>query len=189
MYFLQSKRLKSFLWLLIVGSWVFGVLFYRWIGRYDLIFEIGAAVSIFNPLNFGAWWEIIAYFTLSTVSVFIFSHILFGAGGAIFMFARGMHDGLLIGYVEGTIGGWSISSINMSEVATVLIVLIVLSVNLPLCLWAGQLGSQRSVYALYRLRNKPVRPGFGSEPITNLLIIVAASLLFGLIAALLFTRL
>ncbi len=145
------------------------------------------AVGVVHPAQMNFWWEVISYFTLSTVSIFVLSHVLFGTGGVIFLFARGMHDNSLILYLESTISGWSISKIPMSEIYMVLIVVLILTVNLPICLWSGQLGIQRSIYTLNRIREKPVNPDFGKKPLSNLLIAISASLITGLISALLFT--
>jgi len=105
------------------------------------------------------------------------------------LFARGMYDGLLISFVESTIGGWTLVSIPLREVLTVLIILLILAVNLPLCIWSGQLGLQRSYYTLNRLRGDPVRPEFGSEPLSKLLDIVSGAIIAGLIAAIIFSYL
>lgn len=188
MNFLRAERLKPILWLLVISSWVLGVVVARWFGDSEIFLELSRAVRVTNPLHLGVWWEVIAYFTLSTVAVFALSHIFFGVGGAIFLFARGMYDNSLIASPETMIGGWSISSIPMSEVWIVLIITLILAVNLPLCLWSGQLGIQRSIYTLCRLRNEPVKPKFGSEPLSNLLIIVSISLVTGLAAAVIFSH-
>lgn len=151
--------------------------------------NLSRAVRVTSPLDLNVWWEVMLYFTLSVVAIFVLSHILFGVGSAVFLFARGMYDSSLILYLETTVSGWSISEIPTSEVLMVLITALIVAVNLPLCIWAGELGFQRSVYTLYRLRNEPVRPEFGSEPLSNLLIIVSVSLVVGLIAAILFSSL
>lgn len=187
MYPLRSERLESVLWLAVISGWVIGVLSDRWIGSKDFILDVSAAVSIFNPLKFGFWWEVIAYFTLSVIAVFTLSHIFFGLGGAFFMFSRGMYDNSLIVHLEKTVGNWSISNIPISEVRSVLLISLILTVNLPLCIWASKLGCQRSIYTLWRIRNKPIDPQFGSKPISNLFMIFSASLLVGLIAALVFS--
>lgn len=183
MNYLNPNRLKSIIWLAVIGSWALGMIVARWFETSTIFLELSKAVRVPFPLEVGVWWKIIIYFTLTTVSVFALSHIFFGVGGAIFLFARGMYDNSLIFYLETTIGGWSISNIPMSEVWMVLLVILILTVNLPLCLWAGQLGTQRSLYTLNRLRGKPVDPELGSEPLSNLLIILSSSLITGLIAA------
>lgn len=69
----------------------------------------------------------------------------------------------------------------------VLMVLLIVTVNLPLSIWAGELGIQRSIYTLNRIRGVPVSPEFGSEPLSNLLTIISASLITGLVATVVFT--
>lgn len=186
---LRSEQIKAILWLVIIGSWVLGVVAARWAGVDGGFLELSKAVRVPNPSRMGLWWEVIAYFTLTTVSAFVLSHIFFGIGGGIFLFARGVYDNTLLVYLETTISGWSILSIPISEILRVLIVILILTVNLPLCLWSGQLGIQRSIYTLDRLRGKPVNPEFGSEPLTKLLVIVSASLVTGFIAAVVFSHL
>lgn len=188
MNFLHTDRLKSIFWLVVIGSWILGIVFGRWFGFDAGFLELSKAVRVTSPQHLSFWWELIAYFSLSTVAVFVLSHIFFGIGGAVFLFARGVYDSSLIAYLETTIAGWSFPMVPMSEVWTVLIVTLILAINLPLCLWAGQLGIQRSVYTLNRLRGEPVNPEFGSEPLSNLLKIVSVSLVSGLIAALIFPR-
>lgn len=193
MNFLRVRKLESLSWLPVVSGWVLGVIAARegilGVEKNGIFAELSKAVSIPEPIDIGAWWEVIAYFTISTLAVFALSHLFFGIGGAVFMFARGVHDNFLIIYLETTIGGWSISSTPMPEVLTVLLVLLILGVNLPLCIWSGQLGVQRSLYTLYRLRNEPIKPELGSKPFSYILVIVAASLFVGLIAAILFSHL
>lgn len=150
--------------------------------------DLSGAARVTKPVELGVWWELIAYFSLSTISAFVLSHILFGIGGAIFFFARGAYDVTLISYLETTISGWPSSNIPGSEICMVLITLIILGVNLPLCLWSGQLGVQRSFYTLSRLRRKPINPEFGSDPLYNLIKIVSASLVTGLVAAVIFSH-
>lgn len=187
MNFLRTDRIKSILWLLVVSSWVFGVIVGRWFGSESLFLELSKAVRVPSPEDISLWWEFIVYFSLSIVSVFILSRILFGVGGAVFLFARGIYDNSLIVYLEGTIAGWSITQIPISEVLMSLIVVLILAINLPLCLWSGQVGIQRSIYTLERLRGEPIDPEFGSEPFSNLVKFVTVSLLVGLLAALLYS--
>lgn len=189
MNFLETSRFKSIFWLIVVSSWVLGFAFGRWIGINESLMELSKAVRVANPLYLDVWWKILAYFTLSTIAVFALSHILFGIGAGIFLFARGMYDTTLVAYLESTIGGWTISNIPMSEVYVSIIIILILGINLPLCLWSSQLGIQRSVYTLYRLRNEPINPKFGSEPLSNLAIILSISLVTGLVSTLVFSHL
>ncbi len=186
---LHSDRLKSVFWLIVVGSWVSGFIVFRWIGSSEILISLSKVVRVPNPIEIDIWWQIIAYFTLSTVSVFALSHILFGIGSTIFLFARGMYDSLLFNYVEKTVSQWNITNVSTSELSSVLIVIIIFGVNLPLALWAGQLGIQRSVYTLNRLRGEPMNPEFGSEPISKLLMVIVLSLITGLIMAVVFSYL
>lgn len=187
MNFLHPDKLKPIFWLAVISSWTLGVVTSRWIGIDNSLIELSKAVRVTNPLHLKIWWELLAAFVLSTVSIFVLSHILLGIGGTIFFFARGLYDSSLIAYIESTITSWSITTIPMSEVWPVLITIFILTINLPLCLWAGKLGTQRSVYILYRLRGKPINPDFGSKPLSELLKIVSVSLIAGLAATILFS--
>lgn len=182
---MRTDRLKSLFWLVVISSWILGMVVGRWF-NVDAFLGLSKAVRVTSPQQLSFWWELIAYFSLSPVAVFALSHIFFGIGGAVFLFARGIYDSSLIAYLETAIAGWSFASVPTSGVLTVLIVILILAINLPLCLWAGQLGIQRSVYTLDRLRGEPVDPEFGSEPLSNLLKIVSVSLVTGLVAALIF---
>ncbi|KXA92746.1 hypothetical protein AKJ64_02345 [candidate division MSBL1 archaeon SCGC-AAA259E17] len=191
--FLGVRRLESVSWLPVVSGWVLGVIVARervlGIGDDGIFAELSKAVSVPEPLDIGAWWEVIAYFTLTTLAIFALSHLFFGIGGGVFMFARGVHDNFLIVYLETTIGAWSISRTPMSKVLTVLFILLILGANLPLCIWSGKLGVQRSLYTLHRLRKEPIKPEVGSKPFSYMLMIVAASLVVGLIATVVFSHL
>ena len=169
-------------WLVVVGSWVFGIAYGRWADN-GIFLELSKAVRVPSPLDLGAWWQPLLYFTLSVLALFLLAQLFFGVGAAVFLFARGVYDSSLIGTLEGTMRGWSISYIPIDEVFTVLFILLILAVNLPLCLWSAHLGTQRAVYAWYRLRGKPVKPGSGVFPVSNLLLILAASLAVGLVGA------
>ena len=186
---MRIERARPIFWLVVVGSWVAGFVYGRWFGSPRLFFELSQAVRVTTPIDLGIWWEVIAYFALSTVSVFLFSHVLFGVGGAIFLFSRGVYDSHLFSQLEFTVHGWSLLDIPMTEVWLVVIIALILAVNLPLCLWSGQLGIQRAFYTFSRLRGKPIDPKFGSEPISDLIWIFVASLGTGVIAALLYSHL
>lgn len=182
---MKSDRLKSLMWLAVIGSWAFGFVVGRWYDSIPFIMEISKAVRVPNPTDLNAWWSIIGYFTFSAVSFFVLSHILFGVGGALFLFARGMYDSVIFALIERSVSEFSISSFSLLEIREVFIVSTVLFVNLPLCLWSSQLGMQRSFYTLDRLRGEPVNPKFGSEPISDLLKIITVSLVTGLALAVL----
>ena len=187
MGFLRPNQIKSILWLSIVSSWIAGIVVGRLLGTSGIILSLSRAVRVPDPSFFGIWWEVIVYFGLTTVSFFVLSHILFGVGAVIFLFARGMYDLSLIVRIESIIEGWSAADIPTSEMMSVLFIILILAANLPLCLWSSHLGIQSSVYALNRLREKPVLPEFGSEPLSQLLLIISASLILGLVASLVFS--
>jgi len=169
-------------WLLVIGSWVLGVAYGRWGGGGSGIFaDLGQAVSVPSPTNL-SWWQPILYFTLTVIASFVLSQIFFGAGAAVFIFSRGINDALLFNNIELMVGKWNLTSIQSGELWSVFFVILVLTVNLPLCLWASHLGTQRAMRMLYRLRGKPLKSEVGAGPISNLLLAVAASLAAGLVA-------
>ncbi|MEA1904539.1 MAG: hypothetical protein U9M97_01485 [Candidatus Hadarchaeota archaeon] len=174
-------------WVLVVGSWVFGVVYGRWISNEGFFLDLSQVVHIPGPSQLDAWWQPLVYFIFTVVAVFVLSQLFFGAGAAIFLFARGVYDSTLIAKLESTIGSWSFPDLPMNDICVVLLIALILTVNLPLCLWSAQLGTQRSVYMLQRLRGKPVRPELGTGPFSQFLIILAASIAIGLIAAFLFS--
>jgi hypothetical protein len=85
--------------------------------------------------------------------------------------------------MEAMISGWNIFSIPGGELWNVFFIMLVLTVNLPLTIWAAQLGTQRSTQVLSRLRGKPTKPGSGTSPFSNLVLCVTVSLVIGLIAS------
>lgn len=173
------------MWLAVVGCWVFGFVIGRWHDTYPFFMEISKAVRVPDPSAINTWWNVIAYFALSTVSLFVLSHILFGVGGGFFLFSRGMYDSVLFGIVERKVSNWSISDFSLQDTQNIFVISTVLVVNLPLCLWASQLGMQRSFYTLNRIRGEPINPELGSEPISDLLRIIAAALVTGLLVSIL----
>lgn len=169
-------------WLLVVGSWVLGVVYGRWGGGGSGVFaDLGQAVSIPSPTQM-IWWQPILYFSLTIIAAFVLSQIFFGVGAAVFMFSRGVCDALLLGNLELMVGRWTLTSIPPNELWSVFFIMLVLTVNLPLCLWAAHLGTQRATRMLYRLRGRPLKPAVGAEPTLNLLLVVTASLVAGLVA-------
>lgn len=167
-------------WLLIIGSWVLGVVYGKWGGGDSGIFaDLGQAVSI--PSSAGlSWWQPILYFTLTVVAAFVLSQIFFGAGAAVFIFSRGVNDAILFNTAEGLVG----DLLQPSNLWHIFFIATVLAVNLPLCLWAAHLGTQRATRMLYRLRGKPFKSEVGETTISNLIMVVATSLIAGLIATL-----
>jgi len=188
-------------WLLIIGSWVLGVAYGRWGGGSSGVFaDLGKAVSVPTPVientaadNVGgagqavslsatmSLWQPILYFTLTVVASFVLSQIFFGAGAAVFIFSRGVNDALLFSNIESMVGRSNLTSIPFWPI---LFIILVLTVNLPLCLWAAHLGTQRATQMLYRLRGKPIKPEGGIKPTSGMFITLAVSLVVGLIATL-----
>ncbi len=187
MKYLKSDRLKYVFWLIVVVSWIGGFAISRWYGTIDSFVSISYVVRVTNPANLATSWKLFLFFTLSAVSAFVLTHILFGVGGFLFFFARGMYDHILFSYVEETITGWSLASIPFSELKLITIIVLIFCINLPLTLWGGQLGIQRSVYTLNRLRSKPMDPDFGSEPFSKLVVIVILSMIGALVSAIIFS--
>jgi len=170
-------------WLLVIGSWVSGVMYGRWGGGGSGVFvDLGQAVSVPSPANM-SWWQPTLYFTLTIIASFVLSQIFFGAGAAVFLFSRGVNDALLLNNLELMVGKWNLTSIPSTELWSVFFILLILAVNLPLCLWAAHLGIQRAVWMLHRLRGKPLRSEMGAGTIPNMFLAVAASLAAGLVAA------
>ncbi len=133
-------------WLLVIGSWVLGVAYGRWGGGGSGIFaDLGQAVSVPSPANL-SWWQPILYFTLTVVPSFVLSQIFFGAGAAVFIFSRGVNDALLFNNIELMVGRWNLTSIPSGELWSVFFIILILTVNLPLCLWASHLGTQSRDY-------------------------------------------
>lgn len=170
-------------WLLIIGSWVLGVVYGRWGGGgFGIFADLGQAVSVPSPTLL-SWWQPLLYFVLTVVAAFVLSQIFFGAGAAIFLFSRGVCDVLLFNNLELMVGRWTLPSIPSNELWSVFFIMLVLTVNLPLCLWAAHLGTQRATRMLYRLKGRPLKPEIGSGTILNLLLVLTASLVAGLVAA------
>lgn len=185
---MQEQRWQAAFWLLVVGSWVTGVVYGKWLdGDTGFFVDLSQAVSVTTPFSLEFWWQPLAYFVLTVISVFALSQLGFGAGAGVFLFARGTYDSTLITQLETTVGGWSLTNVPIDESFKILIIGLILAVNLPLCLWAAHLGTQRSVYLLQRLRGVPVKPEFGSVPLSSFLMILAASVAVGLIATFLFS--
>ncbi len=170
-------------WLLIVGSWVLGITYGRWGGGGGLFIDLSQAVRVPSPLDLGVWWQPLAYFALTILTAFVLAQLFFGVGAAIFLFSRGVYDSVLITQLEQMVGGWSFSDIPPNEFWMVLFIVLILAVNLPLCLWAAHLGTQRATRMWYRLRGKPLKPVVGAGPVPTLLLILAASVAAGIVGA------
>jgi len=132
-------------WLLVIGSWVLGVVYGRWGGGGSGIFaDLGKAVSVPSPDRL-SWWQPILYFTFTVIAAFVLSQIFFGAGAVVFIFSRGVNDALLFNKIELMVGNWNLgnsTSITSGGLWSVFFIILVLTVNLPLCLWAAHLGTK-----------------------------------------------
>jgi len=169
-------------WLVVVGSWVLGIAYGKWGGGYGGFFsELGQAVSVPRPSQMELWQPMV-YFTLTAIAAFVLSQLFFGIGAAVFLFARGVSDSGLITSMEIMIGNWKLASVSPAEIWTIFFIMLVLVVNLPLCLWAAQIGAQRAIRMLYRLRGKSTIPHATAGAVSNLIIIITLSLIVGLTA-------
>lgn len=167
-------------WLLIIGSWVLGVAYGRWGGGDSGIFaDLGKAVSVPSPDGL-SWWQPILYFTFTVIAAFVLSQIFFGAGAAVFMFSRGVCDTLLFSDLVRIVGRFPV--FTPGDLWSVFFIMLVLTVNLPLCIWAAHMGTQRATRMWYRLKGKPIKPETGVGTISNMLMAVTASLAIGLFA-------
>ena len=171
-------------WLLVVGSWIFGVAFGRWGGGGEFFVDLSQAVRVPSPLELGAWWQPLVYFAFTVLATFVLAQLFFGVGAAVFLFSRGVYDSLLITQLEQMVGGWSFLHIPANEFWVILFIVLILTVNLPLCLWAAHLGTRRAIRMWYRLRGRPLKPEVSAEPVPTLLLILAASVAAGLVGAL-----
>jgi hypothetical protein len=178
---MREEYINYSLWLLIIGSWVFGMAYGRWLGGDKGVFaELGQALSIPKPVDL-SWWHPLLYFPLTIVAAFMLSQLFFGGGAAVFMFSRGVCDSALFLSLENTMRG-ILPAASAAEIWIVFFIIVVLTVNLPLCLWAAHLGTRRSFRTFCRLRGKPLKPEAGL--ISGLLMIVSISLVVGLIGSL-----
>jgi len=145
-----------------------------------MVAELGKAVGIPRPIYLG-WWQPLIYFPLTVVAAFVLSELFFGAGALLFMFARGVWDSVLFLDLENLLKGTDITSVTGGQIWLIFFLVVVFAANLPLCIWASHLGVRRSVRTFNRLRGKPLRPETGL--ISGLLLLVAVSLVVGLIGA------
>ncbi|KUO40044.1 MAG: hypothetical protein AVW05_01305 [Hadesarchaea archaeon DG-33] len=171
-------------WLLVVGSWVFGVAYGRWGGGGEFFVDLSQAVRVPSPLELGAWWQPLVYFAFTVLATFVLAQLFFGVGAAVFLFSRGIYDSVLITQLEQMVGGWSFPNIPANEFWVVLFIVLILAMNLPLCLWAAHLGTRRAINMWYRLRGRPLKPEVSAGPVPTLLLILAASVAAGLVGAL-----
>jgi len=185
---MREEYWRAFFWLLVIGSWTFGVAYGHWVSTGESVFlELSRAVRVPGPVELGAWWEPLVYFIFTVVAIFVLAQLFFGAGAMLFLFARGVYDSTLIIWIGATVRGWYFPNLPTQAVLMVLFGVFILAVNLPLCLWAAHMGTQRSIYIWHRLTGKPVKPEAGVRPMRDFLLILAASIVAGLIAALIFS--
>ncbi|MGQ9788186.1 MAG: hypothetical protein ACUVQM_02580 [Candidatus Hadarchaeaceae archaeon] len=170
-------------WLIIIGSWILGIAYGKWWdGSGGLLSDIGKAISVPPPSSMEVWQPLL-YFPLTTIAAFVLSQLFFGVGAAFFLFMRGVYESSLITSLETIFSGWKLTSITSPEIWTVLFIVLIFATNLPLCLWAAHLGTQRSIRMLYRLREKPTKPITGPELASRLILIITLSLIAGLTAS------
>jgi len=181
---MRDEYWQASFWVLVVACWAFGFVYGRWAGGGGFFSELGKAVSV--PLGpFSAWWQLLAYFTLTIIAIFVLAQLFFGAGAAIFLFVRGVGDSAVVLAIEGIVRPFP--DISTQGAWMLVIGLLILAVNLPLCLWSAHLGTQRAVYMWRRLRGQPVRPESATKPIFNFLMVMAISIVTGLVAAVAFS--
>lgn len=186
---MREELLSPLFWLLILGGWVAGVSFGYWMGG-DLSRELSLVTSVPPPSELGGWWEPLLFFALTPLSCYLLSQLFFGVGAPLLLFLRGTHDGgILIRTLEASFSGFSFPHFSPREVLSTLFILLVLSVNLPLCLWASHLGTSRATYLRHRLTGRPIRAGEGSSTFSSLPLLLGLSLVAGLFASLLFGHL
>jgi hypothetical protein len=179
---MRDEHVEYLFWLLVIGSWVFGVTYGKWLGGTGGVFaDLSQAVSVPEPVNL-AWWGPLLYFPLTVVGSFVLSQLFFGAGTAVFMFSRGVGDSILFISLENALRTWNIPDVTSGQLWNAFFIMLVLAVNLPLCLWAAHLGTRRSVRMYQRLRGKPVKPE--SSVISTFLMLLSVSLLIGLVGTL-----
>ncbi|MEM2878845.1 MAG: hypothetical protein QXG10_04820 [Candidatus Hadarchaeales archaeon] len=178
---MRAEYWPHIFWLIITGSWALGFLS-GMVGVQGIFSEIGKAVSVPSP-DVVAWWQAIPYFVLTVIAIFMLSQIFFGAGSALFSFCRGINDYIILRWAISTAGGMDIFGVTWSQLGCLFFVALVLTVNLPLLLWAAHLGSESSMKAFHRLRGKPWRDWSSRKPLSNLLIVLCASVAAGLAAS------
>ncbi len=186
---MKEELLGPLFWLLILGSWVAGASCGYWLGG-DLSRDLSLLTSVPPPSELERWWEPLLFFALTPLSCYLLSQLFFGAGAPFLLFFRGTHDGgVLIRALESSLSGFSFPRLPAQAVLSTLFILLVLSVNLPLCLWASHLGTSRATYLRHRIAGRPVRAGEGASALSPLALLLGFSLVAGLLASLLFGHL
>jgi len=182
---MRDEYWQAFFWVFVVASWAFGFAYGRWADGGGFFSELGKAVSVPSPLEFSSWWQPLAYFTLTILAMFVLAQLFFGVGAAIFLFARGVGDSAVILALERIVQPFP--NIPMPDAWMLVIVMLILVVNLPLCIWSAHMGARRAVYMWRRLRGQPMKPETVAEPIFNFLIAMAISIITGIMAAMAFS--
>jgi hypothetical protein len=183
---MRGEVLESIFWLLILGGWVVGVCCGYWMGG-DLSHELSLVTGVPPPSELEGWWEPLLFFSLTPLSCYLLSQLFFGGAAPFLLFLRGTHDGgVLIRSLEASLSGFSFPNLPSQNLLSSLFLLLILSVNLPLCLWASHLGVSRALYVRRRILGKAVRAGEGSSTLSSLFLLLALSLVAGLLASFLF---
>jgi len=154
-------------------------------GGGEFFSELGKAVSIPSPFEISSWWQLLAYFTLTILAMFVLAQLFFGVGAAIFLFARGVSDSAVVFALEVIVRKFPF--IPTYDAWMLVLGMLILAVNLPLCIWSAHMGAQRAVYMWRRLRGQPIKPETAVEPIFNFLIVMAISIVTGIVAAVAFS--
>ncbi len=174
---MRDEYVNYSFWLLIIGSWVFGFAYGKWLGGSSGVFaDVGQAVSVPPPADL-IWWHPLLYFPLTVLAAFILSQLFFGAGSSVFMFARGVGDSAILLNLEAILKNLNVLNINNAQAWNIFFIMLVFTVNLPLCIWASHLGTSRSARMFQRLRGKPLQPESGI--ISGMLILLGVSLVIG----------
>jgi len=186
---MRGEILGSVLWLLILGGWVVGVCCGYWMGR-DLSHELSLVTGVPPPSQLERWWEPLLFFSLTPLSCYLLSQLFFGGAAPLLLFLRGTHDGgVLIRSLEASLSGLSFPDLPLQDLLSSLFLLLILSVNLPLCLWASHLGASRALYVRRRILGRAVRAGEGTSTLSSLFLLLSLSLVAGLLASFLFGHL
>ena len=180
---MRDEYWHAFFWVFVVASWAFGFAYGRWAGGGGFFSELGKAVSV--PLGFSSWWQPLVYFTLTILAMFVLAQLFFGVGAAIFLFARGVGDSAVILALEDIVRKFP--DFLTRDAWMLVLGMLILVVNLPLCIWSAHLGTQRTVYMWRRLRGQPMKPETATKPIFNFLIVMAISIVTGVVAAVAFS--
>ncbi|MEM1689868.1 MAG: hypothetical protein QXU01_01405 [Candidatus Hadarchaeales archaeon] len=171
---MREETKKQLVWLFVIAFWTLGFFFSRWSNPPAFAKEIGRSISV--PLSGDAWLPLV-YFPLTVVASFVLAQLFFG-GGIIFMFFRGVWDSTVFSRLEAIVAETNLISIQYGQLWTMFYYLMILGCNLPLCLWAAQLGASQSLKVLERLQGKLVRPS--EEVRWKMLMLIIASIVLAI---------